>query len=200
MRRGAVCAAEMLLLLLVFAGPGRSQDLQFEEWVRFSESGEGRALTSWVRCVAGELLGEEACRRPMVVRTPPFYGRFGIFVTIVKGRSVRGCYGAFDHRSDDFETVLKEYITGALRNDRRHSPLDVGELDDVRIVITIADRRFPVRDLQSLDISRFGVTLTSAGREHRGICPGGNNGRVISGFCCESAQACTDGRIKGHYY
>ena len=33
----------------------------------------------------------------------------------------------------------------------------------MRIVITIADRRFPVRDLQLLDVSRFGVTMTSAG-------------------------------------
>ena len=45
----------------------------------------------------------------------------------------------------------------------RHNPLDVGELEDARVIITIADRGFPVDDLQLLDLSRFGVTLVSAG-------------------------------------
>lgn len=163
MKTGAVFFAGLFLLLCVFSASGHGQDLQFEEWVRFAGSREAAALKSWVRCVAGELLGEERCRSTLAVRAPLFYGRFGIFVTVVNGRRVRGCYGAFDHRSDDFETVLREYVAGALQNDSRHSPLDVGELDDARIVITIADRRFPAGDLQVLDTSRFGVTLTSSG-------------------------------------
>ncbi|HQO01735.1 MAG TPA: AMMECR1 domain-containing protein [Spirochaetota bacterium] len=161
--RSGVLIAEILLVLCLITVTGHAQDIQFEEWVRFAESREAGVLKQWVRGVAGELLGEQRCGRPLPVRAPSFFGRFGIFITVVKGRAVRGCYGAFDHRSDDLETVLREYIVGALRNDMRHNPLDVGELEDARVIITIADRGFPVDDLQLLDLSRFGVTLVSAG-------------------------------------
>jgi AMMECR1 domain-containing protein len=162
MRSGVLIAA-MVLFLCPVTGTGRAQDLQFEEWVRFAESRETGVLKAWVRSVAEELLGEQRRTGPLPVRAPSFFGRFGIFVTIVRGRAVRGCYGAFDHRSDDLETVLREYIVGALRNDMRHHPLDVGELEDARFIITIADRSFPVDDLQLLDTSRFGVILVSSG-------------------------------------
>ena len=106
-----------------------------------------------------EITGK-TCRLSDPYGYPAFSGRFGIFVTLKKGKIVRGCYGAFDHRSESLKYVLTEYLRGALRSDPRYEPVDISEITDIEIIVTIADRPFPVRDINLLDISRYGVTVT----------------------------------------
>jgi AMMECR1 domain-containing protein len=131
-----------------------------EEWILFSRSEQSESLISWLRCLMREELLGEACVGYRLPEHPPFYGRFGLFVTLKKKRQVRGCYGAFDHRSESIEAVLIEYLRGALRSDPRYAPVDVAEYDEIEIVVTVAGTPFPVRDLNVLDISRYGVIVT----------------------------------------
>ncbi|MBP7734899.1 MAG: AMMECR1 domain-containing protein [Spirochaetes bacterium] len=82
-----------------------------------------------------------------------------MFVTLSKGKKVRGCYGAFSHSITDGESLLSDYLTGALTRDPRYRPLDISELRNTRIIITITSQPFPVNDIGSIDLQYYGVML-----------------------------------------
>ncbi len=82
----------------------------------------------------------------------------GLFVTIRYRGRVRGCYGSF-YPSGSTDEVIREYLHGALRCDPRYEPLKLEELSDSEIIITVAERPVPVRDLSSVNIKTFGVVF-----------------------------------------
>ncbi len=128
-------------------------------WEAFSRSPKGRDLAAWLRCEAAALLAGPACRLAPPREVPPFYGSLGVFITLVRQGRVRGCYGAFDHGSDDFVSVVGEYLRGALHGDPRHDPLEASELASTRIVVTIAGDLFPVDEIETLDTRSCGVLI-----------------------------------------
>jgi len=99
------------------------------------------------------------CHEVLAVSTPPFFGKLGIFITLKKGTKVRGCYGAFFHGSADIEALLSDYIAGALTRDPRYKSLDVSEIEDTDIIMTITTAPSPVDDYRLIDTSRFGIVL-----------------------------------------
>ena len=137
----------------------------------FSRSEQSDSLISWLKCMMREELIGEACVGHQLPVCPHFYGRVGLFVTLRKNRQVRGCYGAFDHRAESIEVVLIEYLRGALRSDPRYAPVDISECDEIDIIVTVAGTPFPVRDLNVLDISRYGVIVTCEDHSHVVIVP-----------------------------
>ncbi len=157
-RGTAFCLLIIFLLWTASAVPAGPALL--DEWARFSKSGDSRNLLTWLRCKTKETLTGDACGAGLDARTPSFYGKLGIFITLVKGNRVRGCFGAFHHKSENIEAVLEEYLHGALRCDPRYPPADVSELEDLKIVLTLAGEQYPVDDINSVDISRFGIILT----------------------------------------
>jgi AMMECR1 domain-containing protein len=134
-------------------------DTALDEWRDFSQTAESKQLIEWLRCHARSILtGSGYCIKPEI-KTPQFFGKFGIFITLKNGKSVRGCYGAFFHTNTGIEAVLTDYLAGALTRDPRYKPLRIQELDQTEIIITIAAQPHSV-DPDSVDVLRHGIALT----------------------------------------
>ncbi len=150
------------LLLLALALPSRAgEDSEpFARWGLFAREQGAENMIAWMRCSLGAILAGTRCTRPPGFAAPPFYGQFGIFVTVMKNGRVRGCYGAFDHRTDRIEELLRDYLRGALKRDRRYRPLEAFEAADAGIVVTVAGRQVPVDDIDRIDPANDGVAVT----------------------------------------
>ncbi len=159
MHRKACAVATALYMLIVSSVPVAPADA-LEEWSRFARSPEARALVDWAHCALAQGLAGTQCASPFPGNLPAFYGRNGVFVTLVRGKRVRGCYGAFHHASESLEEVLRDYLGGALRRDGRYPPLEVSELGETRVVITITGMEYPVDDISALDLARSGVVFS----------------------------------------
>lgn len=137
-----------------------------EKWQEFSVTSDAVRMLSWAKELVmkeldtGSSVFKERLKSKFPENCPPFFGRLGIFVTVVKKGDVRGCYGAFYHRYNDLKSVLTSYIRGALRYDSRYRPVGIEEAGDVDIIITIASQPLMVNDLYSVDISRYGIILS----------------------------------------
>lgn len=149
----------ILLLLQIPAGAQAGED-GLTAWRVFSRSSDAKILMTWMQCNLKADLNKTRCARSLNVPLPPFYGQLGVFVTLVKNGKVRGCFGAFDHVSDQKEDILKDYLRGALKRDSRYKSLLAGEADDVNIIITIAGSRLPVDNLDNIDVMNYGVLAT----------------------------------------
>lgn len=143
----------------------------FTKWSSFAQTNDARKLLSWMNCSMKEFVSDVQCPKTLDMPTPPFYGQLGIFVTLVRKGKVRGCFGAFDHRSDKIDGVLKDYLLGALKRDNRYQPLDAFEIDDTRIIITIAGTQYTIDDIDSIDIANYGVAATFDNNERDVLVP-----------------------------
>lgn len=143
----------------------------FAKWRIYGKSSDAKKLVDWMHCSMKAFLSNNKCRQLPDFSTPSYYGKFGIFVTLVKKGKVRGCFGAFNHQSDIIADVLKDYLQGALKRDPRYQPLDAAEVDDVNIIITIAGRKYQVDDLDSIDIVNHGAIITLENNETEIIVP-----------------------------
>ncbi len=160
----------IILLLFFLAAQGRpvtgSSYAGLEKWEKYAASSGAARMLSWARELVMKELDRSLTTRKksreneFPDNSPPFFGRLGLFVTFVKEGRVRGCYGAFQHRSHDLRSVLTSYIRGALRYDPRYRPLGIEEAGDADIIITIASQPLMVNDLYSVDISRYGIVFT----------------------------------------
>ncbi|HSV95700.1 MAG TPA: AMMECR1 domain-containing protein [Spirochaetota bacterium] len=150
----------LLIALALFAPSQASPDDPLREWAGFAKSPESAMLSDWMRCIARERLAARECSRPLSVGVPPYFGRLGFFITLVKGSKVRGCFGAFHHKTEDAELTLREYINGALFLDPRYPPLDLRDLGETRIILTVAGELVPVDDINQVDFSRFGLMIS----------------------------------------
>jgi AMMECR1 domain-containing protein len=149
----------LLALFILFRLSFAVEDPMLEQWAEFSKKPECGKLSSWLRCQARSRVTGMPCREALGVTPPPFFGKLGIFITLKKGTKVRGCYGAFFHGSADIEALLSDYIAGALTRDPRYKSLDVSEIEDTDIIMTITTAPFPVDDYRLIDTSRFGIVL-----------------------------------------
>ena len=132
-----------------------------EEWLEFSQNiSLKKQLTVWLRCKAKAKITGAECSEKLNITTPPYFGKLGIFITLKKGKNVRGCYGAFSHTSTDIAVVLSEYLSGALTGDMRYKPLEISELESTDIIITIASQPYAVADADSVDVLRYGIAIT----------------------------------------
>jgi uncharacterized protein len=161
----------MLIAIVLMTQLGLQEDLftmeeqQLDKWSEFSKRAECKKLMEWLRCQAGErLTGSRSCTVPEI-ETPSFFGSLGMFITLKKGNRIRGCYGAFSHAMTDIRGLLSDYLTGALTRDPRYAPLDMAELAETDIILTVATMPSPVGDIGSIDMHRYGVMLVCNGDE-----------------------------------
>jgi len=139
------------------------EDPMLEQWTEFSKKPECGKLVSWLRCQVRSRLSGVPCNEMLRVTMPPFFGRLGVFITLKKGTRVRGCYGAFSHGTADIGTLLSDYIAGALTRDPRYKPLDISEIEDTDVIMTITTAPFPVEDYGTIDTNRYGIVLLCGG-------------------------------------
>ncbi len=149
----------------------RGERTGLRKWEEFSTSKDGRTLLAWTRCQMKEMLGGDRCLQRLTVSVPPCFGRHGLFVTLVRKGSVRGCYGAFSHQSSDMEATLKDYLYGALKRDARYRSVELIEAGDTRIIITITGEEHTIDDIHSVDLSRHGLVVTTSENEAYALFP-----------------------------
>ena len=150
----------VLLILFLFLSIDSYSSGALHQWQKFSESDDSQRLISWIRCMAKEKLSNQKCFCKTLPKTPQIYGRFGLFITIVKNKKVRGCFGSFHHRSIKVQTVINEYLHDALINDIRHEPISIDELDELRFIVTIAGPLKAVANIDYVDIANRGLVMT----------------------------------------
>lgn len=154
-----------IAVIVISVAPLSGEDDPFNQWTGFSRSKDAKRMIGWLHCSMVEFVSGKSCLQHPDFSAPQFYGRYGLFVTLVKRGKVRGCFGAFDHRSDRIDVVLKEYLHGALRRDSRYPPVEPVETDHVIIIVTVAGRQYPVEDLEDVDIARYGIVVTFENNE-----------------------------------
>jgi AMMECR1 domain-containing protein len=159
---------KIFLFIILFLNLNLSADIinssQFNRWKDFSKKNEAKILIAWLNKKAESLLSPNIKCEGLNVKVPEFYGYTGIFITLIKGKKVRGCFGSFYHSSNNIEYILTDYLKGAIFRDFRHQPLEIHELKDVKIILTISTFPCHVADINSIDFSLYGVLLSCEGR------------------------------------
>jgi AMMECR1 domain-containing protein len=154
----AGCA--ILFAIMTFPQESRPvEDPLISEWSDFAGKPECKKLLQWLRCQARAHITGMICGTRFDVATPGYFGSLGMFVTLKKGNRVRGCFGAFSHSGIDAGSLLSDYLAGALTRDPRYHPLDISELNETRIIVTITTQPYPVNDILSVDVRHYGITL-----------------------------------------
>ncbi len=148
----------MVVTIVIVCPPVMSQPANdLESWRTIRGSTEEKCLFHWLRQKGAGYLRGQGDNEHFLCPLPDFYGRFGLFITLVHNGRVRGCYGAFHHATDKAEIVLGDYLKGALTRDNRYRPLEAHEFEKSSIILTVASGLYPVASIETLDISRFGI-------------------------------------------
>lgn len=139
-------------------------------WEEFSRSKDRPLFMKWLRDSALAIKRKDIA--PVLpISVPPVYGSAGLFITLVKDGKVRGCFGAFDHSETDITVMLRDYLKGALSYDPRYKPIELHELDEAEIIVTVASYPEQVEALNKVDIRLFGVLIECDGAEGTVIVP-----------------------------
>lgn len=96
---------------------------------------------------------------PVDERDWPAMARQGVFVTLRKSGKLRGCIGTFTPMSDLPQTVA-EMARAATRDPRfTVTPIGAGELQDIRIELSILSPLERIADPLSFELGRHGVKI-----------------------------------------
>jgi len=152
-----ILTATLICLLAIFNIS--ASDSCIDRWEEFSHSTEKTQLTKWMRDTAWSVLNKKNPPPDLNISLPAQPECTGLFITLIKKRKVRGCFGAFNHNKSFFCDILRDYIKGALSYDPRYEPLEKHEFVDTEIILTIASDIEPINDIDSVDISNFGLFI-----------------------------------------
>jgi len=87
--------------------------------------------------------------------------RRGVFVSLKKGETLRGCIGTFIPQQKNIaEEIIYNAVSAAIQ-DPRFPPVRKGELQQLRISVDILSEPERVRNLDELDPSRYGIIVES---------------------------------------
>jgi hypothetical protein len=89
---------------------------------------------------------------------PSLLEKRGAFVTLHKDHELRGCIGTFITEKPLYETVIDMAI-GAATKDPRFQPLDLDELDNVSIDISVLSELNLIDDVSRIEIGKHGIFI-----------------------------------------
>lgn len=93
--------------------------------------------------------------------TPEMKERHGVFVSLKKRGTLRGCIGTYEPATSCVaEEIIVNAISAATR-DPRFMPLTPEELNDIEISVDILTEPEPVRNTSELDPERYGIIVKS---------------------------------------
>lgn len=123
----------------------------------------------------------------------PAEGYGGLFVSLHKGRQLRGCMGTFSIQGDLAHAV--ESMSVAVLNDPRFvtMPVTLEELPALDIEISLLSRPEPTDDPLSLEIGKHGIIVERSGRAgcflpQVGSQLGWTAERLLSECCAQKAH------------
>lgn len=89
--------------------------------------------------------------------------KMGAFVTLKKNGELRGCIGNFEPTSSLAEVIVHLTIQSATA-DSRFSPVQLSELPEIKIEISVLSPRFKIEDVEEeIEIGKHGVYLQQGG-------------------------------------
>jgi AmmeMemoRadiSam system protein A len=125
-----------------------------------------RGLLRLARAAIEARLRGEPPPRLVSDRAEAFGEARGVFVTLTKSGSLRGCIGTLAPEGD-LSRVVPRYAVHAAFEDPRFPPVDAEELAGCRIEISVLTAPLGVERPEQIEIGRHGLIL-EAGR-HRGL-------------------------------
>jgi AMMECR1 domain-containing protein len=96
---------------------------------------------------------------------------FGLFVTLVRNRQVRGCFGTMVPTGRSMEALVTEAALGAARFDPRNRPIRRRELADLQIILSFVGPTIPVMSMSEVNPKTMGL-LVRAGQRNSVLLPG----------------------------
>ncbi len=97
--------------------------------------------------------------------TPEMKERAGVFVSLKKGGTLRGCIGTFEPtRSSVAEEIIANAVSSATR-DPRFFPVGPEELSQLEYSVDVLTEPEPVESEADLDPKRYGVIVESGWRK-----------------------------------
>jgi len=94
-------------------------------------------------------------------------GRAGVFVSIHKGSSLRGCIGTFAPTTESIAHEIIEMAKEASTADPRFPPITKSELDSLEISVDVLSEPEDIKNESELDPKVYGVIVRS--RYRRGL-------------------------------
>lgn len=88
----------------------------------------------------------------------------GVFVSLHKHGTLRGCIGTIEPRSPNVAQEIIQNAISAATQDPRFPPVQPSELDDLEISVDILSSPEPVESITELDPKRYGVIMQSGWR------------------------------------
>jgi AMMECR1 domain-containing protein len=82
-----------------------------------------------------------------------------VYVTLARGRATRACVGSDAPLGGSLAATLEALGERVVASDRRHAPLDAGELDTLRLVIAFAGDEQSVADPLTVDPVHEGLKI-----------------------------------------
>lgn len=87
--------------------------------------------------------------------------RRGVFVSLKKGKALRGCIGTYLPQQENIAAEIIHNAISAATQDPRFPPVTLKELDALTISVDILSPPEQVVDLASLDPKKYGVIVES---------------------------------------
>ena len=87
----------------------------------------------------------------------------GVFVTITKGKELRGCIGTYLPTRDNIAEEIIENAVSAAVEDYRFNPVAKDELPHLSYAVYILGEPAPVKDIKELDPKKFGMIVKTQG-------------------------------------
>ena len=96
--------------------------------------------------------------------------RAGVFVSLKKHGSLRGCIGTISPVTDSIADEILRNAVSSGTEDPRFTPVTEGELDELIYSVDVLGEAEPIKDSSELDVKRYGVIVTS-GRKRGLLLP-----------------------------
>ncbi len=96
--------------------------------------------------------------------------RAGVFVSLKKHGSLRGCIGTISPVTDNIAEEILRNAVSAGEEDPRFPPVSASELDELVYSVDVLGDTESVKSMEELDVKRYGV-IVSAGRKRGLLLP-----------------------------
>jgi len=98
--------------------------------------------------------------------------RAGVFVTIHKGKELRGCIGTFVPTKKDVAEEIVANAISACSRDPRFFPVEETELDELEIEVSILGEAKPMGQIQKHDPQKEGIIVAAEDGRKGLLLPG----------------------------
>ena len=133
----------------------------------FDKDSESFIVNAARRALESHVLGKrEELERLLYLKDIPerFKRKAGVFVSIKKNGSLRGCIGTvFPQRANIFEEVIYNAISAGT-NDPRFYPVKPEELDGLKYSVDVLGEPKAISSIEELDPKKYGVIVTSGAK------------------------------------